>query len=317
MKLASDLPDFSDLVRAAADAARLSADVVDKDYYVVRALRALQSELGGKFLFKGGTSLSKGWNLIERFSEDIDLLFRVDDGGAKLSKGQIDKRLLRAQEIVRNTPGFTLDTYNWSKGERRTSSFVYPRSQRSLAPIGDKVLLEMGCRGGTQPYRARSIRSFVAEHAAAIGQAGLADDLTAFDIDCLDVTRTFVEKFFAAYAAYSRDRALGRTRHYYDLYRLAGLKEVRQFIAGKDFLAVFADVRTFSEKHWPDHPVPPETNIGRCDALHPDADGLAALIRNYADERALFFREPPMMGEILDRLQQLPFPERSGSSVKL
>ena len=52
MRYASDLPDFNDLVRA---------------------LHVLQQQLAGQFLFKGGTSLSKGWGLIDRFSEDIDL----------------------------------------------------------------------------------------------------------------------------------------------------------------------------------------------------------------------------------------------------
>jgi predicted nucleotidyltransferase component of viral defense system len=51
---------------------------VEKDYYAMRALRTLQQNLAGQFIFKGGTSLSKGWNLIDRFSEDLDLLFRVE-----------------------------------------------------------------------------------------------------------------------------------------------------------------------------------------------------------------------------------------------
>jgi predicted nucleotidyltransferase component of viral defense system len=51
---------------------------VEKDYSAMRALRTLQQNLAGQFIFNGGTSLSKGWNLIDRFSEDLDLLFRVE-----------------------------------------------------------------------------------------------------------------------------------------------------------------------------------------------------------------------------------------------
>ena len=86
MRYASDLPDFQDLLRATSDDADLPRWIVEKDYYVMRALCALQDKIGEQFLFKGGTSLSKSWNLIERFSEDIDLLFRTEQNGEELNK---------------------------------------------------------------------------------------------------------------------------------------------------------------------------------------------------------------------------------------
>ena len=46
--------------------------IIEKDYYVTEALRIIENTVASKVIFKGGTSLSKGWNLIERFSEDID-----------------------------------------------------------------------------------------------------------------------------------------------------------------------------------------------------------------------------------------------------
>ena len=81
---ASGHKEFADLLRATADARSLPPWIVEKDYYVTRALRALCDYIGDQFLFKGGTSLSKGWNLIERFSEDIDLLFQVEEDGKPL-----------------------------------------------------------------------------------------------------------------------------------------------------------------------------------------------------------------------------------------
>lgn len=76
-KYASDLNDFSDLLAATAKAKNVPDAVIEKDYFVVRALRALCEAAPGQFVFKGGTSLAKGWNLLERFSEDIDLLLRT------------------------------------------------------------------------------------------------------------------------------------------------------------------------------------------------------------------------------------------------
>lgn len=308
MGLASELRDFKDLVRAAADDINLPPDAVEKDYYVVRALRALQAELAGRFLFKGGTSLSKGWGLIDRFSEDIDLLFRREHEGRPVGASAMDRLLKQAQETVTNTPGFTLKNKISSRGLSRASWFTYPRQYRSAAPISETVLLEMGCRGGIQPSQPRTIRAFVTAFLEKRSQTGIADDLISFDVECLHVTRTFVEKLFAACAAFAKNRAAGRTRHYYDLYQLAGLPEVSAFIASPAYIEVFNDVRIFSEGHWPGSVYPPERNAGQCDALTPNAESLAELSRNYVRERDLFFQEPPTMTVILERLQKLPFP---------
>ncbi|MBL8227371.1 MAG: nucleotidyl transferase AbiEii/AbiGii toxin family protein [Bryobacterales bacterium] len=308
MTYASDLKDFDDLVRATAADIGLPPDAVEKDYYVVRALQVLQGELAGRFLFKGGTSLSKGWGLIDRFSEDIDLLFRREHQGEPVGTKAMDRLLKQAQDAVGNAPGFTLKDSKASKGLRRASSFVYPRQHKAVAPIGDTVLLEMGCRGGTQPSQHRAIRAFVTGFLEKRGETGIAGDLTAFEVECLDVTRTFVEKLFAVCAAFARDRCTGRTRHYYDLYQLAELPQVKDFLQSTLYAEVYSDVRVFSEEHWTGSVYPPERNAGECAALTPTGDALAELTRNYARERDLFFKEPPLMKVILERLQGLPFP---------
>ena len=69
-------PDFEQGVLEATDhfAGRgLRPAIIEKDYYVTEALRIIAQTIGEKTIFKGGTSLSKGWNLIDRFSEDIDI----------------------------------------------------------------------------------------------------------------------------------------------------------------------------------------------------------------------------------------------------
>lgn len=68
-------PDFSNLIAQSARQLKMPADFVEKDYWVTYVLYRLVKEGVDDFVFKGGTSLSKGWNLIDRFSEDIDLLF--------------------------------------------------------------------------------------------------------------------------------------------------------------------------------------------------------------------------------------------------
>lgn len=66
-------PDFAALLVATAQATGLNEQFVEKDYYVTEVLRIVAGAYGEKVIFKGGTSLSKGWALIDRFSEDVDL----------------------------------------------------------------------------------------------------------------------------------------------------------------------------------------------------------------------------------------------------
>jgi predicted nucleotidyltransferase component of viral defense system len=220
-RFASDLDDFPDLLARTAEFKGLPDTIVEKDYYVVRALRALQEQIPNQFIFKGGTSLSKGWNLIDRFSEDIDLLFRRDDGASgKISKGEVDRRLEKAEQIVGSTPGLKFVRQTRSRGVSRCSDFEYSKKATSPVSLSTMVRLEMGTRGGLQPYAIRSVGSYVTEFAEAKGHADLAEDLTPFEVECLDVTRTCVEKLFAVHATFAKDRAKGPTRHYYDLYKL-------------------------------------------------------------------------------------------------
>jgi len=66
-------PDFEQAVLHAAQHSGVSEQFVEKDYYVTEILRIIAVELDDKAMFKGGTSLSKGWGLISRFSEDIEV----------------------------------------------------------------------------------------------------------------------------------------------------------------------------------------------------------------------------------------------------
>src|SRR6266508_3071655 len=85
-----DRSDFEDTIDAAGDRLRINSAIVEKDYWVSQVLRALAQEFPEDFVFKGGTSLSKGYCIIQRFSEDIDILIlprgRVSGARDKLMK---------------------------------------------------------------------------------------------------------------------------------------------------------------------------------------------------------------------------------------
>jgi hypothetical protein len=302
---ASDLPDFADLVQAVAGAKKVPPGIIEKDYYVVRVLRALCDSLPDQFVFKGGTSLSKGWNLLDRFSEDIDLLFRTEQDGKPLSKGELDRRMKRAQAVVQGTDGLTLVHEFSDKGVHRTCKFAYERIFDPVSALGETVVLEMGTRGGTNPSPVRIVKSFLTEYVVENGFEGLAEDLAPFEVECLDLTRTFIEKLFAIHAAYEKNRADGKVRHYYDVYQLAGTAETQAFIGTQEYRDAYRDAERYSRAHWPDAALPNGGSFADSPALSPDEEGRQALEKNYAKEEGLFFSEPPPIREILARIQDI------------
>lgn len=85
--------DFQEIIAAAAEQLDLGVLYVEKDYYVTEALRISAVRLGDHVVFKGGTSLSKGWNLLKRFSEDIDLFLDPDSYDNRLGQSRTDSYL--------------------------------------------------------------------------------------------------------------------------------------------------------------------------------------------------------------------------------
>ena len=95
--------DFEQAVLQAAEHFRaqgIRPALIEKDYYVTEALRIIAGAVGDKVIFKGGTSLSKGWNLIRRFSEDVDIFLDPRAFDPVLGKNGIDRELKRLRDAV-------------------------------------------------------------------------------------------------------------------------------------------------------------------------------------------------------------------------
>lgn len=82
-----DIAEFGPTIDAVAERLSISAAAVEKDYWVSEILRRLAYDYRANFVFKGGTSLSKCYSIVERFSEDIDVLVLCGDR----AKGQVDR----------------------------------------------------------------------------------------------------------------------------------------------------------------------------------------------------------------------------------
>jgi hypothetical protein len=193
--------DFRDLLLIVGERSGAGAAIVEKDYWVTEALRVISREFGDGVVFKGGTSLSKGWHLISRFSEDIDLLIRTSDGE---SHGQRDRYMKEIDEAVERLPGLTGATRGRrsDRGVSRTAAYSYESQAPALAGLASTISLEMGIRGGVHPIERRELDSILAEH---LRHSGLEDEeLEPFQLDLLDYRRTFLEKLFAIHSAATR-----------------------------------------------------------------------------------------------------------------
>ena len=93
-------PEFEQVMLRAAEEFKLSEQFIEKDYYVTEILRIVARTLGERAIFKGGTSLSKGWNLIDRFSEDIDLFVNPQSFKPPPGKNKMDTILKDLAQTV-------------------------------------------------------------------------------------------------------------------------------------------------------------------------------------------------------------------------
>jgi hypothetical protein len=300
---ASDLPDFWELLRITAAAKELPPTFVEKDYFAMRALRQLSSELNGQFVFKGGTSLSKGWAIINRFSEDLDLLFHCHDGNTRVSNRELSRRLERARDLVESDSVFSRILSEERPGSKsRTSFFAYDSVTERHLVIRPRIQLDSGCRGEPQPLERRTIASFVTEHVSRLGLGQLADDLSPFEVDCLHFTRTFVEKLFAIHDLFLSRKIQGRMRHYYDVYSLIGVAEIPEFLKTSAYADYCSEIREYIRREFPEACIPSEQCFKSSPALNPSAPEMRELESYYEDEMELFFGVVPSFRQIIERI---------------
>ena len=242
--------DFGQLIAIVAEQRGIDPTLVEKDYWIMHCLWGLQAQ-GFRFELKGGTSLSKGFGIIHRFSEDIDI--RIEPPGnpqVKVGRNQ-DKpahiasrrgfydwlcgqiRIPGIERVERDT--FFDDDKMRSAGIR----LLYPSSNPTLAGIKTGILLELGF-DDTTPNRPVTISSWAYDVAAERSVAVM--DNRALDVPCYVPTYTFVEKLQTISTKYRR-LAESDTfpsnflRHYYDVYCLLALPEVVAFIGTPDYVA--------------------------------------------------------------------------------
>ena len=308
-----------------AERLRLSPQIVEKDFWVCWTLQALFAlpGLGETLIFKGGTSLSKVYRIIERFSEDIDvsidrasLGFGGDqDPAAAASTKERERRIDRLKAacqrtVVENVQPALATVIAALGGEaggrsllldeddpdRQTLLFTYPArvpapARAYLRPV---VRIEMGARSDHWPSEHAPMAPYVAQAFPAAFRA------PAVVVKVLAVTRTFWEKATLLHAEHHRPPTKAMpprlSRHYYDLARLivAGVGE--QAVADLELLQrVVAHKTVFFQSGWARYA---EAQRGSL-RLVPTPVRASALAADYDSMREMFFGERLAFAEVL------------------
>jgi predicted nucleotidyltransferase component of viral defense system len=307
-------PDFEQAILRAVDHFRdrgLRPAIIEKDYFVTEALRIIADTAGDKVIFKGGTSLAKGWNLIQRFSEDIDLFLDPLAFLPPLGKKAIDRELKKLRDTVGAHPALTFvpEESRTIGGFGRSDHFSYPQRFGGAGEVANRVLLESGTASGREPTAIVELRSYLARFLAETGISLGAEDEQPFPMRLLHFRRTFVEKLFAIHSKielFKREAHPlgGYARHYYDLFQLAAQPEVLAMLQSSEYAAIKADYDEISRTHFPkSYFYPEDMRFARSDALFPPDDLASAIRAEYETQcRLLCYGPFPQWVEVQARL---------------
>ena len=249
MKLHLDTKRFQEAVAITAQEKGILPIYVEKDYWVTYVLKLIFTDpaLKAYTVFKGGTALSKCFDIIERFSEDIDLTILVNEGE---SDNEL-KRKIRAisKKVEKELAEINLENITNKRGNIRKTAHQYPILQKgNFGQVRDKVIIEASWLGNFEPYHQTKINSFIADmmHQKNLSAMIKEYDLSPFEINVLDVRRTFCEKIMSlvrfSFSAYPIEDLRNKIRHIYDLNKLLELNEIVQFLNSEDFETMMTKV---------------------------------------------------------------------------
>ena len=306
---------------------------VEKDFWVCWTLDALFNGLpdGPRLLFKGGTSLSKGFGLIQRFSEDIDVTVFRDDLGESHSvkdlQGLSGKKREKALDAIRKAcethiggPLFeNLSAIATAAAKRtgldpdrliikrdkdlQTLLVQYPTATPSDGYIDKLVRIESGAKSALDPNSKRSVQPYLSDDVPQL-------DVIVTNVTTVDAERTFWDKVVILHGLRRWFDAKGTlrqdghriSRHYYDIYRLleseTGKRAVKDVELGEDCVA---HARMFFNR--------PAFDLGSAHpptfALTPEGEMHNALARDYIAMRGMIFGDAPPFAAVIESVAEL------------
>jgi len=308
------------------------AVMVEKDFWVSWTLAVLfaHSEFGDQLVFKGGTSLSKVFGVIERFSEDIDLSVspeflgiseqwveeaesrnkrteRMEELEAACTNKVQEMFVLELERIAGESLGEPSDGAAWMEFQvdEETHSpvvlFHYPSNEPTgFDYLRRSVKMEFGSLTDQRPAGAHTIIPWVAEEFPEL----LAD--FRCELVALELERTFWEKATILHAEYHRDAAKPIrdrfSRHYSDMAAMAQHAEAASALANDELRQRVADWKSrFFAANWARY------DLARPGTFHlaPPESRIAELAEDYRAMRSMFLNEPPPFATVVKALSDL------------
>jgi hypothetical protein len=241
MNLHLDKNEFKKAVDFTSNSMGISAIYVEKDYWLTYALYTVfNNEIGKDTIFKGGTSLSKCYNMIDRFSEDIDLVVLRREGETDT---KLKAKLKAISKVVETyMPEVNVLGITHKMGMNRKTAHSYNKSfEGNYGQVRDVIILESTWLGYYEPYTTKSIVSFVGKMMLDNQQSEIAKEygLLPFELLVLEPIRTICEKIMSlvrfSYGENPIDDLKKKIRHTYDLHQLLKQKEFLDFLKSKNF----------------------------------------------------------------------------------
>lgn len=247
MNLHSDKEAFKEIIALAAERFDYEQSHVEKDYWVSKILRDISlSEYADKTYFKGGTSLSKAYGLIERFSEDLDLfVFTGDTSASKQAEKTLNRNL--SKYIAEINSAIYKEALSETGGNYRKLYFSYENVFQS---VGLKEHLEVEIKSCDltdkrlmfYPSDRRIIKPIATAFLENIGQEKLITDygLEGFEIQCINPRKTICDKISRLVKlSYNENTAALLAKHIRDVYDLSVLyhtQEYNAYLYSDDFI---------------------------------------------------------------------------------
>lgn len=218
--LHNDKKHFAQAVELVVSKQNLRAEIIEKDYYVTMILRLLSERLPF-IVFKGGTSLSKCYKAIKRFSEDIDIT--IDTA---ISQGQ-KKKVKEAIEKVSSLLGLSIPNIDETRSRRDYNR--YEIAYNSIQQLEDfavqpNVILETSYTAVSFPVVSLDVHNYIGDMMTEEAPDYIEQYLLSpfkMKVQCLD--RTLADKVFAICDYYLQGKVNGHSRHLYDIYKLLPL----------------------------------------------------------------------------------------------
>lgn len=247
MYLHKNKDSFKEIIDQVASKNMIAPEIVEKDYYVTLILRLLSEKLEN-IVFKGGTSLSKGFHVINRFSEDIDITFDEHIGESRRKK--LKYKVLK---VISEELSLPISNWNLIQSDRDYNAYLF--EYNSVFGFDDDkmpqyVKLETSLGSYSFPTQCVEITNYIGDYLEKNGKNELTKELRLdkFTMMLQSLERTYIDKIFALCDYYIAKKSKRYSRHLYDIYMLTPLISFDD-----DFKSLIKEVR-FQRNHMPNCP---------------------------------------------------------------